>query len=80
MRKLLNTLFVLTPENYLSVEGETVVVKRDQSKVAQFPLHTLEGILSFTYADASPALMGACARQGVNLVFLLLTDTFWPGL
>lgn len=69
MRKLLNTLFVLTPENYLSVEGETVVVKRDQSKVAQFPLHTLEGILSFTYAGASPALMGACARQGVDLVF-----------
>ena len=69
MRKLLNTLFVLTPECYLSLDGETVVVNRDKTEMARFPLHTLEGILSFTYAGASPALMGACARRGVDLVF-----------
>ena len=55
MRKLLNTLFVLTPECYLSLDGETVVVHRDKTEMARFPLHTLEGILSFTYAGASPA-------------------------
>lgn len=54
MRKLLNTLFVLTPECYLSLDGETVVVHRDKAEMARFPLHTLEGILSFTYAGASP--------------------------
>ena len=36
---------------------------------ARFPLHTLQGILSFTYAGASPALMGGCARRGVSLAF-----------
>lgn len=69
MRKLLNTLFVLTPENYLSLDGETVIVSRSHQEVARFPLHTLEGILSFTYAGASPALMGACAQRGVDLAF-----------
>lgn len=69
MRKLLNTLFVLTPECYLSLEGENVVVNREKTEMARFPLHTLEGILSFTYAGASPALMGACAQRGVGLVF-----------
>ena len=74
MRKLLNTLFVLTPECYLSLDGETVVVHRDKTEMARFPLHTLEGILSFTYAGASPALLGACARRGVDFAGLRPQD------
>lgn len=69
MRHLLNTLYVLTPENYLSLEGENVVVSREKAEVARFPLHTLEGIVCFTYAGASPALMGACAARGIDLCF-----------
>lgn len=42
MRKLLNTLFVLTPESYLSLDGETVVVSREHCETARFALHTLE--------------------------------------
>lgn len=76
MRKLLNTLFVLTPESYLSLDGETVVGNRERCEVARFPLHTLEGILSFTYAGASPALMGACAQRGVDLVFFTPNGRF----
>lgn len=69
MRHLLNTLYVLTPENYLSLDGETVVVSQNKTEVGRFPLHTLEGIVSFTYAGASPALMGVCARRGIDLCF-----------
>ena len=69
MRQLLNTLFVLTETNYLTVDGETVVVKRDGQEIARFPLHTLESILCFSYMGASPALMGACARRGIDLCF-----------
>lgn len=73
MRKLLNTLFVLTPENYLSLDGENIVVSQGKAEQARFPLHTLEGVICFTYAGASPALMGECARRGVDLTF------FTPG-
>ena len=69
MRKLLNTLFVLTEDSYLSLDGENVVVSRERGEVARFPLHTLEGILTFAYPGASPALMGACAKRGVDLAF-----------
>ena len=69
MRQLLNTLFVLSEDAYLSLDGETVAVSRTGQPVRQFPLHTLEGIVSFSYAGASPALMGACARRGVDLCF-----------
>lgn len=76
MRKLLNTLFVLTPESYLSLDGETVVVNQGGAEAARFPLHTLEGILTFAYAGASPALMGACAERGIDLAFFTPNGRF----
>ncbi|MDD4849881.1 MAG: type I-C CRISPR-associated endonuclease Cas1c [Gemmiger sp.] len=69
MKHLLNTLFVLTEDSYLTLDGENVVVNRAKAAVARFPLHTLEGILCFSYPGASPALMGACADRGVDLCF-----------
>ena len=61
--------FVLTESSYLTLDGETVVVKQGDAEAARFPLHTLEGILCFSYAGASPALMGACAQRNVDLAF-----------
>lgn len=69
MKHLLNTLFVTSQDAYLALEGETVVVYREKQAAGRFPLHTLSGILSFSYAGASPALMGACAQRRVNLAF-----------
>ncbi|MDR0890458.1 MAG: type I-C CRISPR-associated endonuclease Cas1c [Oscillospiraceae bacterium] len=69
MRHLLNTLFVTSEDAYLSLDGENVVVNREQKEFARFPLHTLAGIISFSYSGASPALMGACAKREVALTF-----------
>lgn len=69
MRHLLNTLFVTSEDIYLSLDGENVVANRDKQAVARYPLHTLSAILSFSYAGASPALMGACAQRGIGLTF-----------
>lgn len=69
MKHLLNTLFVTSENAYLSLDGENVVVNRDQSEIARFPLHNLQGIISFSYAGASPALMGACVQRNVALSF-----------
>lgn len=70
MRKLLNTLFVTSEEAYLALETENVAVYIGEEKKAQYPLLVLESIISFSYKGASPALMGACARQGIQLTFL----------
>ncbi len=69
MRRLLNTLFVTSEDIYLSLDGENVVANRDKAEAARYPLHTLSGILTFSYAGASPALMGACAERGISLCF-----------
>ena len=65
MKRLLNTLFVLTEDVYLKRDGENVVVVREAETLARYPLHTLEAILCFSYKGASPALMGACAQRGM---------------
>ena len=70
MRKLLNTLFITSEDCYLALEGENVTAYREEEKVGQFPLHTLESIVTFSYKGASPALMGACARRGINFCFM----------
>lgn len=70
MRHLLNTLFVTTEDAYATLEGENIVIKTGDTVAGRFPLHILESIYLFTYAGASPALMGKCAREGIDLVFL----------
>ena len=69
MKHLLNTLFVTSEDIYLSLDGENVVASRGKQEAARYPLHTLAGIVSFSYAGASPALMGACAKREVSLAF-----------
>ena len=76
MRKLLNTLFVTSPDTYLALDGENVVVYREEETVLRVPLHTLEQILYFGYKGASPALMGACTDRGIRLAFLTPNGRF----
>lgn len=70
MRRLLNTLFILTEDTYLALENENVVVKREDDILGRVPLLTLENILYFGYKGASPFLMGECAKRGIGLCFL----------
>ncbi|MFQ9916453.1 MAG: hypothetical protein ACLRWQ_08715 [Flavonifractor plautii] len=47
---------------------------------ASYPLHTLSGIVSFSYSGASPALMGACAERGYLSGLLHAARAgSWPG-
>jgi CRISPR-associated protein Cas1 len=70
MRKLQNVLYVTVPETYLALDGETVVIKKEEQVAMRLPLHNLENIVSFGYSGCSPALMGACAERDIGLCFL----------
>lgn len=69
MRKLLNTLYVMTESCYLTLDGENIVVLDSEKTIGRFPLHTLENIVCFSYKGASPALMGACAERKIGTSF-----------
>ena len=76
MRHLLNTLYVFSEDLYLALDGENVVAKKAGKELSRIPLHTLEGIMTFSYAGASPALMGACAERGIELAFFTQRGRF----
>lgn len=76
MRKLLNTLFVTTPNSYLALKGETIVVTAGEDHLGQVPLHNLEAICTFGYMGASPKLMHACAERNISLTFLSTSGKF----
>ena len=69
MRKLLNTLYITSEDVYLALDGENIVVLKEENTIGRFPLHTLENIVTFSYKGASPALMGACAGKQIDLNF-----------
>lgn len=77
MRKLLNTLYVMTDSCYLTLDGENIVIQNGENTLGRFPLHTLENITCFTYKGASPALMGACAERKIGISFFSPRGTFW---
>lgn len=76
MKALGNVLYVTTPEAYLSLDGENVVIKKDEATSLRLPLHNLENIVCFNYPGVSPALMGACAERNVGLCFLKPSGRF----
>lgn len=70
MKKLLNTLYITTPESYISKEGENVVVSIQQKEVFRISVLNVESIVTFGYMGASPGLMKLCADHGIGLTFL----------
>lgn len=76
MKKLLNTLYVTTPDAYLSKDGTNVVVSSKQKILFRIPIQNIQSIISFGYQGASPGLMRLCAVNGVGLSFFTPTGQF----
>jgi CRISPR-associated protein Cas1 len=76
VKKLANVLYVTSPDAYLSLDGENVVIKKEDQPSTRLPLHNLENIVCFNYLGVSPALMGACAERSVGLCFLTPNGRF----
>ncbi len=70
MRKHMNTLFVATQGAYLAKEGLTVLVRANNEKLGQIPVHTLDGIVCFGQVSCSPYLMHFCAEENVGISFM----------
>lgn len=76
MKKLLNTLYIMNEKNYLSLDGENIVIKNEGDEVGRVPLHNLESIICMSYVGASPALMGKCAEYNIGFSFVKPTGQF----
>ena len=72
----MNTLYVTTPEAYLTKDGENVVIRVKEKDIFRIPILNIEGIVTFGYMGASPALMNMCAERNVGLCFLSANGQF----
>ena len=63
MKKLLNTLYVTSPESYLSLDGENIVVLDRDIEIGRVPLHNLEAVVSFGLPRSKPCFNGRMCRQ-----------------
>lgn len=76
MRKLLNTLYVLSEDSYLKLSGENVVIQRNDADAIRVPLHNIEDIICFSYLGASPGLLGKCVEMGIDVSFFSPSGKF----
>lgn len=76
MRKLLNTLYVVRENGYLSLDGENLVLTAEGKEVIRLPFTNLESVVCMNYLGCSPALMGKCAEEQVGLCFVSPSGRF----
>ena len=65
MRQLIHILYVTEKDIELHLRGEALEATQNKTVIAHVPLHNLEGIVSFSYIPATPALMAACAERQI---------------
>lgn len=80
MRKLLNTLFVTTPDAYLSLDGNNAVLLQDNEVKFRIPVNNLEGVICFNYLGASPKFMQYCTDRNINISFISPHGRYMAGI
>lgn len=70
MRKLLNTLHVMTQGAYLHCDGETIAVEVERETRIRVPVHTLEGLVCWGRVSCSPPVLSMCCEHGVGVSYL----------
>jgi len=70
MKKLDNTLYIMSPETRVSKDGDNLVVQKDAEEIGRFPVHLLSSIVSFTYSGISTQAMILCSENSVPIFFL----------
>lgn len=76
MKKLLNTLYVLTPESYLFCRNENICVQVGGAEKAAVPALTVDAIVCFGKMTVSTPLLEFCGKNGISVTFLTQNGHF----
>lgn len=77
MRKLLNTLYLLTPESYIYVRNGAIAVKVGGEEKYTIPAHTIDAIVCFGEMSITTPLIGFCTENGITISFLSRNGHFY---
>lgn len=70
MKKLLNTLYVLTPDSYLFCRNENICIRIEDTEKLCVPALSIEAIICFGKMTVSTPLLEFCGSHGISLTFL----------
>ena len=76
MKKLLNTLYVLTPESYLFCRNENICIRVGEHEKLCVPALTIDSIVCFGKMTVSTPLLQYCAEHGISVTFVTETGRF----
>ena len=76
MKKLLNTLYVLTPESYLFCRNENICVQVGGAEKLSVPALTIDAIVCFGKMTVSTPLLEFCGTHGISVTFLTQSGHF----
>ncbi len=77
MKRLLNNLYVLTEDSYLSKQGETICVHVGGNEKVRVPIHNLEAVLCYCKTTVSTPLIAFCGEKGIGLSFFSEQGRFY---
>lgn len=69
MKKLQNSLYIMTQGSYLHKERETICLRVEGEQKTQIPAHQLNEIHCFGNVSVSPYVMGMCGERNISLSF-----------
>ena len=76
MKKLLNTLYVLTPESYLFCRNENICIRIGDSEKLCVPALAIDSIVCFGKMTVSTPLLQYCGEHGISVTFVSETGRF----
>lgn len=76
MKKLLNTLYVLTPDSYLFCTNENVCIRIGEAEKLCVPALTIDSIVCFGKMTVSTPLLEYCGEHGISVTFVSETGRF----
>ena len=76
MKRLLDTLYVLTPDSYLFHRNENLCVSIGGTEKASVPVHQIDSLVVFGKDTLSTSLLGFCGQHGVTVTFLTVHGRF----
>lgn len=69
MKKLGNTLYILTENSYLHCDNGTICVKVSGTEKIRIPAHTIDAIICLCNTTVSSPFIGFCGENGISLSF-----------
>lgn len=76
MKKLLNTLYVLTPESYIFCRNENICIRVGDSEKVCIPAITIDSVVCFGKMTVSTPLLEFCGERGISVIFVSANGRF----